>query len=143
MEKLTLTPQIAGNYIGCKIQTTEGIGILEGVHKQKSYVSFDDGQPGRMGSFPISDCQLILTPLAKISDEDAVEVCKFLYTNPALCNPERGKIVATVGEWHSTRRGVEIIDFLRSRGYDCGHSSIPSLIQAGIAVDGTLLTDKK
>ena len=80
-------------------------------------------------------CQLILLPFDKISDEDAVEVCKFLYSNPALHNPERGKSVATVGDWHSTRKGVEVIDYLRSKGYDCGHGSIPSLIAAGVAVE--------
>jgi len=27
------------------------------------------------------------------------------------------------------------IDYLRSKGYDCGHGNIPSLISAGIAVE--------
>lgn len=30
---------------------------------------------------------------------------------------------------------VQIIDYLRSLGYDCGYGSIPSLIEAGIAVE--------
>ncbi len=29
------------------------------------------------------------------------------------------------------------IDYLRSKGYDCGYSDIPSLIEAGIAIDKT------
>ena len=35
---------------------------------------------------------------------------------------------------------VEVIDFLRSRNYDCGYGSIPSLIVAGIAIEARTLT---
>lgn len=39
----------------------------------------------------------------------------------------------------SGRLHQKTIDFLRSRGYDCGYAHISSLIEAGIAIDRTTL----
>lgn len=43
------------------------------------------------------------------------------------------------GELSQVNDSRQIIDYLRSRSYDCGYGNIPSLIQAGIAIP---LTDK-
>lgn len=140
MKKQTLNPAIAGAY-------QNATALYNGVVREVYGVNINCvalfTETDEFECVEHEECQLILTPLSKISGEDAVEVCKLLYNNPSLHNAERGRIVATTGDWHSTRKGVAIIDFLRSRGYDCGYGSIPSLIQVGIAVDGTLLTDKK
>jgi hypothetical protein len=39
----------------------------------------------------------------------------------------------------SAFQNIELIDFLRSKSYDCGYGSIPSLIAEGIAIDKTKL----
>lgn len=130
---MKLTAKIAASYFGAMVRTPDGDYRMHHVAPNLMCIEVETGN--QFDYVAYDQCQLILTPLDKISDEDAVEVCKFLYSNPALHNPERGKSVATVGDWHSTRKGVEVIDYLRSKGYDCGHGSIPSLIAAGVAVE--------
>jgi len=133
---MKLTAAIAMSYPNAEIFREEHTyPPMFGLDIKINTINLQYKDAGSCGDYTITECQLILTPLDKISDEDAVEVCKFLYSNPALHNPERGKSVATVGDWHSTRKGVEVIDYLRSKGYDCGHGSIPSLIAAGVAVE--------
>jgi len=139
---MKLTAKIAASYFGAEVRCApyggppdrKIIGTMIGLNNDGIHVKFPEWQ-SHQHQVAIGVCQLILTPLDKISDEDAVEVCKFLYSNPALHNPERGKSVATVGDWHSTRKGVEVIDYLRSKGYDCGYANLNSLISAGVAVE--------
>jgi len=128
-----LTAAIAGAYFGAMVRTPDGDYKMHHVAPNLMCVEIEEGN--QFDYVRYEHCQLILTPLSKISDEHAVEVCKLLYNNPSLHNAERGRIVATTGDWHSTRKGVAIIDYLRSKGYDCGHGNIPSLISAGIAVE--------
>lgn len=84
-------------------------------------------------------CQLMLTPISEMSDEHAIEVAKIF--DPELLPEE----MARVGRFFANRkdycfgdmdynRTQQIIDYLRSVGYDCGYGSIPSLIEAGIAI---------
>ena len=68
----------------------------------------------------IDQCQLILTPLDKISDEDAVEVAKITseekeenYTSTYVKEDCR----LTIWKSYSLR----VFDYLRSKGYDLGH----------------------
>jgi len=120
-------------------------------------------------------CQLILTPLSKISDEDAVEVAKIAIGVDAkepiiercgdvrvsmdygisrtICvirkaanQYEHGREYFYVhneteqGAFNTSVFGTaKIVDYLRSKGYDCGHGLIPSLIAAGVAVEKTNL----
>lgn len=65
------------------------------------------------------ECKLLLSPLSAISDEHAVEVANIT---------EKKDFSAS-----------EITDYLRSKGYDMGYGSIPSLIEAGIALNKTTL----
>ena len=88
---------------------------------------------------PISKCQLILTPLSKISDEDAVEVCGLVGWDAS----DKGKLLdcvlgsdnAIAFEFemniYRVKLSIEIIDYLRSKGYDLGHGNTTSLISAG------------
>lgn len=73
----------------------------------------------------ISDCKLVLTPLSKISDEDAIEVAKLckITTKYRLgwgkefimywIEPHVESLHIEGDEW------VNIIDYLRSKGYNC------------------------
>ena len=91
-------------------------------------------------------CKLILKHLSKITDEDAMEVAKILYDKYVSEEEEKYRIVtyaALGGDFIKTLyktpltcdKIISIIDFLRSRGYDCGHGQIPSLLEAGLAVE--------
>lgn len=92
--------------------------------------------------FPLSICQLILTPINEITDEHAIELAE-------LCNAveddatreeriEKGRIIAL---FHAEYKKYETcsyneritIDFLRANHYDCGYMGIISLIESGIA----------
>ena len=93
----------------------------------------------------ISDCQLLLTPLAKISDEDAVEVAKIIKPEwkieDALDNnwadSFNAKIVRNLAKLYP-QTAREMWDYLRSKSYDCGYGSDKSGIEAGWAIDETL-----
>ena len=90
--------------------------------------------------------QLLLTPLSQISDEDAIEVARILglsYNNDpeSECYYDLGGLIADLTsnsedyiKMHFNGSGI-LIDHLRSRGYDCGYGEIPSLIEAGIAIE--------
>lgn len=109
-----------------------------------------------------NNTKLLLTPLSQISDEDAIEVAKIAGITEIAGGVIRGNGVIVIhspsgrklsvyhnaGSKHVSIRikdkGYDVIDgaqniydFLRSRGYDCGFSEIPSLIEAGIAIDKT------
>ena len=90
----------------------------------------------------------ILTPLSEITDEDAVEVAKIM----EIPQFERAKLFGcdennyyTIGR-HIKNEIIEtcyndgfylqgaVIDYLRSKHYDCGYMHIPSLITAGLAI---------
>lgn len=119
-----------------------------------------------------SECQLLLTPLSKISDEDAVEVAKIIIDdedNLSIIKVDRESSFCTKVLLKANKatyldvlvftndgnvdltdaKGKDLnachllwsrlTDYLRSKGYDCGHGSIPSLIAAGVAVEKTNL----
>lgn len=92
------------------------------------------------------NCKPILTPLSEITDEDAVEVvsiggwspqnqgqmldCRFDFnSNEFIANFEFSRY-RVVLDFH-------VIDYLRSKHYDCGYMHVPSLIDAGLAVKST------
>jgi len=94
------------------------------------------------------DCKLVLTPLSEINDEDAVEVakiCGFEYNNSPDSNAyfdldglrnflvEDVFVLGNFGIINSVQL-QRLIDYLRSKKYDCGYLHIPSLIEAGLAV---------
>lgn len=90
--------------------------------------------------------KLILKPLNTITDEDAIEVSGIVDVwteNECHLPPDEVKEwldevftgnCATYADYVSGKEFQELLDFLRSRSYDCGFGSIPSLITAGIAI---------
>lgn len=86
--------------------------------------------------------KLILTPLSEITDEDAIIVADLgassgnggiTYGLQIIRDIRFGR--DGVLEVRNAKRFIKIIDFLRSKSYDCGYGSIPSLITAGIAIN--------
>lgn len=89
--------------------------------------------------------KLLLKPLSKISDEDAM-MCSGIIGEEIpddydLSSEEAKQAVKVFGQTlqknlHKDDGGVtpRLLDFLRSRGYDCGYQNIPSLVEAGIAI---------
>ena len=91
----------------------------------------------------IKDCKLILISLDNISDEDCLNVAKIAYKAKFEQSVYDGKIIifdiknnrpVKNLRIHSTTL-IAIIDYLRSRSYDCGCGTIRSLIDAGIAIE--------
>lgn len=153
MEKQTLTPAILGAYMGAMVTDKYSDGKsykMVGVSEWEGNLQVETSK-GETDWWNINQCQLILFPLSKISDEDAVEVAKIMGVIDSDCGVDDyeywgnyvKKSYINEGKQHrSFIVSVEVIDYLRSRSYDCGHGDIKSLIEAGMAVDGTLLNDK-
>jgi len=174
---MKLTAAIAASYFGAEVKVN---GYYNNDSTPKEIVGtmthvglMSIGTGG--GQYSYSQCQLILTPLSKISDEDAVEVAKIAIGVDAkepiiercgdvrvsmdygisrtICvirkaanQYEHGREYFYVhneteqGAFNTSVFGTaKIVDYLRSKGYDCGHGSIPSLIAAGVAVEKTNL----
>lgn len=159
MEKQTLNPAIAGSYQNAPVLYNGVVREVYGVNINcvALFTETDEFE-----CVEHEESQLILTPLSKISDEDAVEVAKMLnyredvdmselleHMKDVINIRKVGDVFGNIDSKNIADNDVSpmvilrIYDFLRSRSYDCGYGSIQSLIQAGIAVDGTLLTDKK
>lgn len=150
-----LTAQIAAAYFDAKvyihddrlhpsnkIQSIIGVTKTKIVYSESSSSFFD-------GWFHISACQLILKKLEDISDEDAI----VFFDNWMKSNNHSDKLdtngfkASCVRCWisdneNSKYRLLHSTDYLRSKSYDCGYGSIPSLIEAGIAIVDTK-TDEK
>ena len=159
----TLTAQIVAMYFGAKftyrgsyghIRTMGGIAITHNLID-------DDTQE----TFNTSKCYLILRRLDKITDEDAIACIKirdkgviygfgtpvykaekvksFNYgkniSEEQTCITIYDKIGTSYGQYFilQSQLGIEEVDFLRSKGYDCGAGEIQSLIECGLAIDGS------
>lgn len=88
------------------------------------------------------DFKLILIPLSDITDNHALEVAKILENDIVLewgeeLAIEMGKrIVNDMFKFPKRHldKYIYLLDYLRSKSYDCGYMNIPSLIQAGYAI---------
>lgn len=152
---MKLNIAIAASYWGAEFIYSGSIGTVRrmgGISENHNLIDYP-----KTDTFRVDRCQLILTPLSKISDEDAVEVGKafglkkmdghyyewigkaIITHHFTMYSPWDDSILDTasnrglVTNIHS-RNYLKLVDYLRSKGYDCGHGSIPSLIAAGVAV---------
>lgn len=118
---MQLTASKLAKYWGAKIYSlphlpTVGqcVGIISEVVHVK-YVEWKHTVP-----IQISDCKLILRPLSKITDEDAIMVAKILNQIKDVSNSE---YMSRVGKLYVQRKvqtfPYYLVDFLRSIGYDC------------------------
>ena len=115
----------------------------------------DDAWLDRMANVEVN-AKLVLIPLSRITDEDAIEVAKLINPNgnPAFLEYSvykngYGQPVVSWGESHHHKYMIETnyvncpnfvlrgsqVDYLRSKGYDVGFGEIASLIEAGIAIE--------
>ena len=156
-QKLTLNHAIAGAYPKAKV-TLEGydepIFKIDEIDLKNDEFTLMRVSNGDVFHEPIYKCQLILTPLEKISDEHAVEVAKMLNYRTDIDMPELleymkdvinirkvGDVFGNIDSKNIADNDVSPMiilrcyDYLRSKGYDCGHGNITSLISAGIAVE--------
>lgn len=130
-------------YMGCEMammpKSTRGYYMRGLLYPER--VEFE--HKGTMDDFNIRCFKPILTPLSEITDEDAVEVvsiggwspqnqgkmldCRFNFnSNEFIANFEFSRY-RVVLDFH-------VIDYLRSKHYDCGYMHIPSLIAADLAI---------
>jgi hypothetical protein len=76
MEQKLLTASIAAMYWGCDVKTSNKIGKIVSINEKHLSIS-DEGEDFDLGSitgYYYQDCQLLLTPLSQITDEDAIEM---------------------------------------------------------------------
>jgi len=152
-------------YMGCEVEykmvTFQNIGLsFKGLFFDSRHLG------GGIAEKPFKHCKPILTPISKISDEDAVEVAKIIYGDEFykytwemsrhnspnfVClnniDDDDYSIIFTVGKDYKHSICIEafmpnnqhttmfyVVDYLRSKKYDCGYLHISSLIEAGLAV---------
>ena len=153
-----LTAQIAHAYSGAKVLNKESGYCFEMVAISDSYILVyqptssgdESGDGGDELEWKLSYCQPILTRLSNITNEDAALIAgtagedstnagNIIYSE--IVGPY---LVLNFENWvYRLYLSVEIIDFLRASSwngvekpvYDCGYGSIPSLIDAGIAIE--------
>lgn len=136
---MKLTAKIAAAYLGADVKVN---GYYNNDSTPKEIVGtmthvglMSIGTGG--GQYSYSQCQLILTPLSKISDSDAVEVAKMCGASFAADDIGRAKagkdLLFNYLYRTSNVRGADwfkVLDYLRSKSYD-----IDNLIAAGVAVE--------
>ena len=109
----------------------------------------------------ISDCKLILKPLSLISDEDAIEVAKIYCPFFDFSGVIKSEVFQSKRIFHKTGsiclmpdlsgsiydfdglnicdlnyfRKEKVVDYLRSKSYDCGYGSEKSGIESGWAIE--------
>jgi len=168
MENLKLTAQIAAAYFGSEIicapyggqPERKLIGKMVGLGNTLMDIKFPVWQSSHQ--MPISDSQLLITPLSSISDEDAIEVAKIIdknskfggavtyefklveaysyvdnakYMQPCVQRKVNGMECGIEIISEHLLKSIEIIDYCRQNSIDVGYGSIPSLIECGIAIN--------
>lgn len=139
-----LTAQIAGAYWGAKVKIIE-LSHPYDIHPIAGLMDIGLFVPNYIGTiFTFEKCRLILKPLSEISDEDSKGVVGLMagadYGEldiddvPEWLNEVIGGNSALTADYVSGWQMLLLMDFLRSKGYDCGYGEIPSLIKAGIAI---------
>jgi hypothetical protein len=135
-------------YRGCSVKskisgsTYKTIGIS---YKESCFIvcNGDRVSKGDLHLYP-KDLMPILTPISEITDEDAVEVGRIIGVIDEDCPNEdlsywagyTRKVYLNKHKYGSDRV-YHVIDYLRSKHYDCGYLHISSLIEAGLAVKAT------
>lgn len=145
MDKLELTQELRDRifaaYLPCDVKCAKQIGWTLSQHIYPSDLHFYTANKWKIEA-------LILKPLSEISDEDKVECAITIGTSPHLIDhmiPSIEKLlkrfyedlsitIDDTGLYLDMWSMVSLIDKLRELGYDCGHGSISSLLDAGIAI---------
>lgn len=128
--------RIYGAYIGCNL-TWERIDWQTSESYSETFLFTPDILIERIIQ---ENMKLILTPHADISNDDAFHVAQLAgYSGSVDRKTEAGKeLIHKYLKSSSCNvrpfRWFEILDYLRSRGYDVGFGGIPSLIESGIAI---------
>jgi hypothetical protein len=143
MESNTLTSEWVFKYHGCDIFFERGsakhVFKNEGYDPRYGILGFNVRRPLMpYQHYDPSCCQLLLTPIDKISDEVAIEVAKIggcYYQLPSSQITAGKELLDKYLNRTSTVCALEwkrIFDYLRSQSIDCDN-----LIEQGIAIDKT------
>jgi len=162
--KSKLTDKIAVAYYGSKVLLRDDpqalTGTILGVHGYNLYIASST----HLLLKEIGDCELILNPISKISDKQAIDIATIMCNGYGGINKsptvERvddrikvwtgGRGVCSIwfnGElnWsdvenhnlNTSMQARQAYDYCRKNSIDVGYEEIPSLIKAGIAVKST------
>lgn len=143
---MKLTTAIAGAYYGSKIKTNEDtIGKLVGVFSNHicCNIELPDGTIS-IGN-RLSDCQLILTPIAEVSAEHGKAIAQILRdeSDEDLYDEDTfaewmeeifSGNCCTSADYVSGSDFRKLIAYCQRNSIDVGYDEIPSLIEAGIAI---------
>lgn len=136
-------------YMPCEIADNGKRYELDGILKNENGLTFftvdkNMGLVERREQY--HDFKLLLTPLSKISDEDAIEVAKFHYGRDTTWRRETliedGKRFVKDISWLTASVAIEVFQYLISKGYavplffGVGHwANGKTAIELGIAIE--------
>lgn len=147
-------------YAGCEmiLEKSGRIAKLCGVAFDGMIISLYDGEDIR--NYEYFPFKPILTPLSAITDEHADTCAVFCglhtegnaikrYSEAIIISNDTYDLQIGHNGYICLRKNGQlynmdmrkVIDKLREWGYDCGYGDIPSLIEAGIAIDKTTLNN--
>lgn len=122
-------------------------------------VSYKDPAPGRLSQVglegeividgeggyylcTVAEANILVKPLSKISDEDALEICKLMDYHPDNVTPDYGRELAeelndgdmSVMMGATWWQVIAVIDYLRSKGYALPYKNwnVEELVEFGI-----------
>ena len=140
---------IYGAYCGCLISHPcdhvpfqyRGVKMVDGFLHPVLYGDWSGGTNPNLSCDSHTDwddIKLMLKRPENISDEHALELCELagyggthtVAIGKQLITEYTRKVSNVVGvDW------FKVLDFLRRNAYDCGYDDIPSLIDAGVAIE--------
>lgn len=141
--------RVYGAYMGCGIKHQSAsvgyvgkqrVGVMLSICSYTTEILVGGYGHGNNDLATIATSKLLLTPLSQISDEDAIELARIVgFNRDLLAHGQEFALYLDEGKKISefSDQLTHAIDYLRSKGYDCGYGEIPSLIDDGIAIDKT------
>jgi hypothetical protein len=138
-------------YMGCGMAVNDisygykSIGVISlSDNDNRVYMSSTNPQVIYDRSDSVAICKPILTPLSDITDEDGFAIVKmyggnlFKLSSDSFFQVIKDSDCLRYFIFNNVRELPQpIVDYLRSKKYDCGYLHVSSLIEAGLAVKAT------
>jgi len=141
MKQKQLTAQICAAYFGCEVRMDlieTSIGVMLGMDTKYITVYYNTYRLSHFVSF--NEAKLVLRRLESLTDDEALHIHRSMFPESMELDFEGIKLnienllqKSTWGFVPSNTRNT--IDYLRSIKIDIGYGDIPSLIDAGLAIE--------
>ena len=134
-----ITTATLAKYIGseCEYGATYPNGILKGVNRESVYISHKFGSYDNV-KLPSNSLCLILRPLDSMTGDDIRGLTMDKVTIEGALRAAKKHGIAGIFSWLRDHSEAFIIDYLRSRGIDCGgeiERTVTAMVLRGVALN--------